>query len=180
MRGAGLAVTVDRFRPDAALTDPVLTDSALTGPALTDPALTATQQLAVYRITQESLTNALKHSGAQPAARVTLDWRGPGFVLTVASSGAPRSRLEASVPGPGHGRGLYGMRERARLAGGWLTAGVDEDVPGGWLVTAFVPTGAAEPRTTDAAPGSTTLASTTPASTAPASTTPAETTASDA
>lgn len=32
------------------------------------------------------------------------------------------------------------MRERARLAGGWLTADMDDDTPGGYLVTAFVPT----------------------------------------
>ena len=31
------------------------------------------------------------------------------------------------------------MRERARLAGGWLDAGADDDVPGGYLVTAYIP-----------------------------------------
>ncbi|HEY5223367.1 MAG TPA: histidine kinase [Microbacteriaceae bacterium] len=97
MRGAGLAITVDRFGEDA---------------ALSSVALSSTQQLAVYRITQESLTNALKHAGAQPTARITLDWRGPGLALTVASSGTPRTRPEASAPGRGHCRGLYGMRER--------------------------------------------------------------------
>ncbi|HWU46794.1 MAG TPA: histidine kinase [Humibacter sp.] len=120
MRGAGLVMTVDHFG---------------------DPAtLTPGQQLAVYRIAQESLTNALKHAGAKPTARLTLDWRGPGLAVTVASSGEPRPRPEANVGERGHGRGLHGMRERARLAGGWLTADVDEDTPGGYLVTAFVPT----------------------------------------
>lgn len=120
MRGAGLAITVDRFG------DPT--------------ALTPGQHLAVYRIVQESLTNALKHAGDHPAARLTLDWRGPGLALTVASSGVPRQHPDANTPGRGHCRGLYGMRERARLAGGWLTADVDDDTPGGYLVTAFVPT----------------------------------------
>ena len=32
-----------------------------------------------------------------------------------------------------------GMRERARLAGGWLAAGPDDDVLGGFLVTAYIP-----------------------------------------
>ncbi len=148
MRGAGLAITIDRFAPETRFTDPESTEPARTEPAPTEtaptePALTATQQLAVYRITQESLTNALKHAGGQPTARVTLDWRGPGFVLTVSSRGVQRARTEAGAPARGHCRGIYGMRERARLAGGWLTAGADEDVPGDWLVTAFVPTGAA-------------------------------------
>jgi hypothetical protein len=31
------------------------------------------------------------------------------------------------------------MRERALLAGGWLHAGADDDVPGGYLVTAYIP-----------------------------------------
>lgn len=110
MRGAGLTVTVDRFG-----------NPSSPGPT----SLTWTQQLAVYRIMQEALTNALKHAGAQPTARVTLDWRGPGLSVTIASSGMPRTRTAASAPrgghGPGRGRGLYGMRERARLAGGWLT-----------------------------------------------------------
>jgi signal transduction histidine kinase len=129
MRGAGLTITVDRFG---------------------DPAvLTSGQQLAVYRIVQESLTNALKHAGAHPTARLTLDWRGPGLALTVASSGEPRQRPNLNEPGRGHCRGLYGMRERARLAGGWLTADVDDETPGGYLVTAFVPTAYPVEQTTE-------------------------------
>lgn len=120
MRGAGLAISVDHFG------DPTV--------------LTPGQQLAVYRIVQESLTNALKHAGTQPAARLTLDWRGPGLAVTVASNGTPRPHPDSNTRDDGQRRGLYGMRERARLAGGWLTAGVDEETPGGFLVTAFVPT----------------------------------------
>jgi signal transduction histidine kinase len=120
MRGAGLTIVVNRFG------DPTT--------------LTPGQQLAVYRIVQESLTNALKHAGTQPAARLTLDWRGPGLAVTVASRGVPRQRADSNVRGHGHCRGLYGMRERARLAGGWLIADFDDETPGGYLVTAFVPT----------------------------------------
>lgn len=120
LRGAGLTITVDRFG------DPGM--------------LTPGQHLAVYRIVQESLTNALKHAGAHPTARLTLDWRGPGLAVTVASSGVPLQPPVSNTPGRGHNRGLYGMRERARLAGGWLTADVDDDTPGGYLVTAFLPT----------------------------------------
>ncbi|MFF1875778.1 sensor histidine kinase, partial [Kitasatospora herbaricolor] len=88
---------------------------------------------------QESLTNALKHAGREPVARVALDWRGNGLAITVASHGEPSSRSEPLTTS----RGLYGMRERARLAGGWLTCGPVDDTPGGYIVTAFIPTDAA-------------------------------------
>ncbi|CAO1649564.1 histidine kinase [Salinibacterium sp. NYA9b] len=118
MRGAGLAATIESFgypRP-----------------------LTPGQQLAVYRIVQEALTNALKHAGREPAARITLDWRGPGLALSVSSTGAPAVADAVAEAAPRTTRGLYGMRERARLAGGWLTTGAadESDV---YLVTAFIP-----------------------------------------
>ncbi len=96
--------------------------------------LTAAQELAAYRIVQEGLTNALKHGGRGAAARVVLDARAPGLALTVSSTG------RAAVAAQPGGRGLHGMRERARLAGGWLEAGED-DTPGGYLVTGYIPAG---------------------------------------
>ena len=96
--------------------------------------LTAAQELAAYRIVQEGLTNALKHGGRGAAARVVLDARAPGLALTVSSTG------RAAVAAQPGGRGLHGMRERARLAGGWLEAGED-DAPGGYLVTGYIPAG---------------------------------------
>jgi signal transduction histidine kinase len=95
--------------------------------------LTAGQELAVYRIVQEALTNALKHGGAQPTARVVLDWRGSGLALNISSSPIGSSGGEDVGS-----RGIYGMRERARLAGGWLTASPDE-AGQEFLVTAFIP-----------------------------------------
>ena len=41
------------------------------------------------------------------------------------------------------------MQERARLAGGWLRAGVG-DTPDEWVVTAWLPTTAAVPTTATA------------------------------
>ena len=96
--------------------------------------LTTAQELAAYRIVQEGLTNALKHGGRGATARVVLDARGPGLALSISSTGRP---VVAAQPG---GRGLHGMRERARLAGGWLEAGED-DAPGGYLVTGYIPAG---------------------------------------
>ena len=98
--------------------------------------LLPSQELAVFRIVQESLTNALKHSGSQSTVDVALDWRGPGLALLVTSSGD--DPLVAARRGTGRGTGLVSMTERARLAGGWLTAELGDD--GVFVVTAFVPT----------------------------------------
>ncbi|MFK3669628.1 sensor histidine kinase [Leifsonia aquatica] len=117
MRGAGLSIGVERYG------EPV--------------GLTATQELAVYRIVQEALTNALKHGGSGASARVVLDARGGGMMVSVASTGG--EPVDAAARESGGGRGLHGMRERARLAGGWLDAGPDEEEGGGFLVTAFIP-----------------------------------------
>ncbi|KZX20925.1 sensor histidine kinase [Rathayibacter tanaceti] len=88
------------------------------------------QQLAVYRIVQESLTNALRHSGGTPNAEVRLVWEESALLLEVASRGC--SGAESS----GSDHGVNGMRERAELAGGWLTAEEDD---GGFRVTASIP-----------------------------------------
>lgn len=105
--------------------------------------LTPLQQLSVYRIVQEALTNAVRHADAEGPTKVTLDWRGPGLALLVSTPAAPAARSE-SVPESASrpGRGIRGMRERARIAGGWLTAELDVD-GGAFIVNAFVPTGEA-------------------------------------
>ena len=105
--------------------------------------LSAAQQLAVYRIVQESLTNALRHAGRGATARVTLDWRGTGLALSVGSTGESATREPEAVQAAElrEGRGIRGMRERARIAGGWLTAGPEntEGGPSEFIVTAFLP-----------------------------------------
>lgn len=95
--------------------------------------LPASRDLAVFRIVQESLTNALKHGGPASTARVTLDWQGTGLaVLVVSHPNGDATELDTT-----RGVGITGMKERARLAGGWLTAGPEGD---DFLVTAFIPT----------------------------------------
>ncbi|WP_127794585.1 sensor histidine kinase [Agromyces sp. LHK192] len=89
--------------------------------------------LGVYRIVQEALTNAVRHARADGQAMVTLDWRGPGLALLIATPTSTPFDAAAARPG----RGIRGMQERARIAGGWLTAGPDED--GTFLVNAFIP-----------------------------------------
>ncbi|MEJ1229380.1 MAG: hypothetical protein WDM88_00235 [Galbitalea sp.] len=59
-------------------------------------ALTASQQMAVYRISQEGLTNAMKHAGRDAAATLELAWRGSGLELCIRSRGldpSPAPRL---------------------------------------------------------------------------------------
>jgi len=89
----------------------------------------ATLALAVHRIVQEGLTNAMRH--ASDAGRVEVDVRhGSGVVrieIVDDGSGAP-----ASITGAG--RGLVGMRERAALFGGDVVAGPRE--PSGWRIVA--------------------------------------------
>ena len=81
--------------------------------------LPAGQQLAVFRIVQEALTNALRHGDAVSPVTVDFAWTDQDVIVTVAN--ALRS---GSVQGPG-GHGLAGLRERATLAGGSVTAGPD-------------------------------------------------------
>lgn len=103
--------------------------------------LSAGQEVAAFRIVQECLTNALKHGGRGTDVRLHFDWTGPGLTLHVAST---ISKAGKSAPNPGPprlGRGLPGMRERAHLAGGWLTAGPDGEH---FRVTVFIPYGTPE------------------------------------
>lgn len=97
---------------------------------------------AAHRVVQEALTNANKHA---PGAAVTVRIeRGEAeTTVTVRNAPPPAGPLPATVPG---GRGLVGLTERVRLAGGTLTAGRLPD--GGWEVVARLPYAAAPvPRT---------------------------------
>lgn len=76
-------------------------------------------QLSVYRIVQESLTNALRHSSGAGPATVELARERGGVRIVVASPlAAPATRQ--TRPG---GRGIIGMRERAAIYGGSVDAG---------------------------------------------------------
>ncbi|TWV34075.1 two-component sensor histidine kinase, partial [Streptomyces misionensis] len=88
-------------------------------------------ELAAYRIVQESLTNALKHA-AQGPVRVALRQADGALRVRVSSPYRP----DAASRAPGSGAGLPGMRERAALLGGTLSAGPDGDR---WLVCAALP-----------------------------------------
>ena len=89
----------------------VVADDGAMKPALLGP--TATVE--VYRIVQEALANAARHSGAAQA-EVTLTCRDGRLNVTIADKGVGFSRVGQDEPGIG----LAGMEERAELLGGWL------------------------------------------------------------
>jgi signal transduction histidine kinase len=84
--------------------------------------------LAVYRIVQEALTNALKHAGPRAVTRVGLRFTADGADIEVVDDGAGRA---AVTPGA-DGHGLPGMAERAASFGGRLEAGPGAGA--GWRV----------------------------------------------
>jgi len=117
---ADLAVLADAAR-GAGLAVEVTIDGTLDGV----PAATAE---AAYRIAQESLTNVLRHSGADRAQmRIGID---EAVTLSVLDDGAGTTAAE--------GNGIRGMRERAAAVGGDLHAGPRADGPG-WEITARLP-----------------------------------------
>ncbi|WP_367130102.1 sensor histidine kinase [Saccharothrix sp. HUAS TT1] len=88
--------------------------------------------LCAYRVAQESLTNVLKHAG--PArARIDVDYGEQTLVLKVTDNG--RAAPQEGADHPSHG--IRGMRERAELYGGVLTAGRTAD--GGFGVVLRLP-----------------------------------------
>ncbi|WP_209439490.1 histidine kinase [Kitasatospora phosalacinea] len=90
-------------------------------------------QLTVYRIVQEALTNTLKHAGPRARARVTVSLAGTRLRVRVDDGGPPGGAPAPGAP-PGEGQGLTGMRERAALYGGTVSAGPAPG--GGWSVLA--------------------------------------------
>jgi signal transduction histidine kinase len=87
--------------------------------------------LAAYRITQEALTNVIKHAGPARAS-VLLRYTDVEMTVEIRDDG----HKTVAVPGAG-GHGLVGMRERAAVHGGDLTAGPDPH--GGFVVRARLP-----------------------------------------
>ncbi|WP_433202330.1 sensor histidine kinase [Dactylosporangium sp. CS-047395] len=79
---------------------------------------------------QEALTNTLKHAGPHPRVVLALRVEGARLHISVRDTGGAQRPPRPSPPG----HGLIGMRERAALYGGSVTAGPAPG--GGWAVTA--------------------------------------------
>jgi two-component system sensor histidine kinase UhpB len=97
-------------------------------------------QTAIYRVSQEALTNVTRHAGAT-VVELVVARRDEGVELRVSDDGGgfdPAVLPHANSLTPGRGLGLIGMAERARLIGGELD--VRSAPGGGTTITLRVPT----------------------------------------
>ncbi len=93
----------------------------------------------LFRIAQEALTNAIRHARAA-SIRVGLVYSPTDVTLLVQDDGAGFDRTQIEQDGEGHGLGLGGMAERARLLGGTLEL---DSTPGwGTRIRAWIPSNA--------------------------------------
>lgn len=94
------------------------------------------QQMAIYRIVQEALTNVLRHGDPRNEVSVDFIWSTECLEVVISSAlGVDVPALVTSGDTPS-GHGLAGMRERAVLAGGTLIA---EPKDGRFIVTTVLP-----------------------------------------
>jgi signal transduction histidine kinase len=94
----------------------------------------------VYRIVQESLTNAIKHAPGAPID--VLITTGSDIQITVINT-TTRNRSTAPAV-PGSGRGLAGLTERVHAANGTFATG--PTTHGGWKINAELPLTQTMPR----------------------------------
>jgi signal transduction histidine kinase len=96
--------------------------------------LGAERALTAYRTAQEALTNARKHAPGQPVS-LTLTYA-PDEVTLQVSNPLPPPETQGPLAHAGAGYGLTGLRERAALADGTLTAAPAD---GQWKVSLALP-----------------------------------------
>lgn len=96
--------------------------------------LPASYGLTLYRLIQESLTNAMKYAGPHATATVILARRGEQVTVTVEDDGRGAIADAARTSG---GHGIDGMRERVTALGGTLDVGTRRG--GGFRVHATLP-----------------------------------------
>ncbi|WTW93566.1 sensor histidine kinase [Streptomycetaceae bacterium NBC_01309] len=93
-------------------------------------------ELTAYRIVQEALTNARRHARGA-AVDVELRYTQTGIRLRIRDNGPGPRDGGGKVPGALAGHGLVGMRERAAMVGGEVSAGAAPG--GGFVVEAHLP-----------------------------------------
>ncbi|MFD5599964.1 sensor histidine kinase [Leucobacter sp. NPDC058333] len=100
------------------------------------------QDLAVYRVVQEGLTNVLRYAGAGARARVSIE-RNPDRTTVLVRDYGPAPGAQRFESGVGSGRGLAGLTERARVFGGRIESGpLSAREGGGWRLWAVLPVSA--------------------------------------
>jgi signal transduction histidine kinase len=87
-----------------------------------------------YRIVQEALANAGRHAAGAP---VTVSVQHDAETVKLQVANGPGTARAPRVNGQAPGHGLAGMRERAELLGGSLSAGTAPG--GGFVVSAVLP-----------------------------------------
>jgi len=90
-------------------------------------------ETAIYRLAQESITNAVRHARHATSVKVLVVGDDRSVRLTVSDDGESSSFSASSSSG----YGIVGMTERATLLGGTLEAGPSSDR--GWTVDAVLP-----------------------------------------
>ena len=125
-RGIADIVHLAHSRTEAPTVDVQVADSL----GEVQPAVNA----AIYRLAQESITNAIRHARHATRVDVRVAADADCVRLTVRDDGDPTT----FNPQAASGYGLIGMRERAKLLGGTLEAG-PAAAGRGWAITAVLP-----------------------------------------
>lgn len=102
--------------------------------------LSEASELCLYRVAQESLSNAVQH-GKPTRVDISLRTAGDSVVLRISDNGAGFDEIlvrQSQLDGRNRGLGLLGMRERMAELGGTLT--IDTAPGGGTRIEARLPT----------------------------------------
>ena len=102
--------------------------------------LSPAEELTVFRIVQEALTNTLRHAGPGARTEITVHVGDDGAAVAIDDDGGGRTAGPAAgrTGGKGTGgNGLGGMRERIAAHGGEITAG--PRAGHGWAIRATIP-----------------------------------------
>ncbi len=128
----GLVASINQMLTDATARQQFESTFGVTG---TSRRLSPSVELALFRITQEAITNIEHHAAASHVA-VGIDFEAEGLHLLVKDDGAGFDQIQDPKAG-GHSLGLPGMTERAHLIGGTLV--IHSQAGTGTAVDVWVP-----------------------------------------